>query len=89
MAKKILEQKIADDIKMILEREVAKLKRKKDLEGHDAAHLEKYAKIYSIMTAAHREDMKSGAFGKMSDAELMELAGEKNRPDLIDDNDES
>jgi phage terminase small subunit len=85
MAKKILEQKIADDIKQILEREVAKLKRKKDLEGHDAAHLEKYAKIYSIMTAAHREDMKSGAFGKMTDAELEELAGEKQRPDFINE----
>jgi phage terminase small subunit len=85
MAKKILEQKIADDIKQILEREVAKLKRKKDLEGHDAAHLEKYAKIYSIMTAAHREDMKSGAFGKMTDAELEELAGEKQHPDFVNE----
>jgi phage terminase small subunit len=76
MSNKFMEQAIAEDIKEIVRREVALLKDKGQLDGNDAVKLEKYAKIYSTLMSSHREDLKHGVFGNMSDEELESLLDE-------------
>lgn len=84
--KKYLEQEIADDIKDILRREVTKLKNKEKLEGNDPTNLEKYTKIYSILMGSHREDVKHGIFGQMSEEDLEKLLEEdRSAAEVIDE----
>ena len=74
---KHLEMEIAEDINEIVRREVKLLKKEKVLDKEQAVKLEKYAKIYAVLMGSHRENLKYGILGKLSEADLEELAGEE------------
>jgi phage terminase small subunit len=73
---KFIEQETPEDIHEIVRREVTRLKNKPSLENNDVAVLEKLSKIYSVLMASYREDLKHGIFGKLSEDQLKELVGE-------------
>lgn len=77
MAKKFVEQQISENVFEIIHKEILALKLKEELDTGDAVKLEKFAKIYATLMSSHREDVKHGAFGGMTDDELEAL--------LIDD----
>lgn len=70
---KFIEQEIAEDIKSILRTEVNKIKGKEEVQGNDIVILEKLTKIYSIIMADHRENVKHGVYGDMEDDKLRRL----------------
>lgn len=70
------EQQIADDITGIVAKEVKRIKGEAALGIKDLASLEKCSKIYTMIMASHREDIKAGLFGTMPQGELEELSDE-------------
>lgn len=75
--KKHIEMEIADDINEIIAKQVKLIKKEKELDKDMAFKLEKYAKIYAVLMGSHRENLKQGILGKLTEDELEELAGEE------------
>lgn len=61
----LVELNIAEDIKMIIMREISLIKDKVKLDPPDIIKLEKLAKTYSTMMGDLRENLKSGLYGKL------------------------
>lgn len=84
---KFLSQQIAENILIILDREIQLMLKmgkgvaKQPLDGKDAVKLEKYTKAYATIAASQRADIESGLLGNMSDEELQELAGQSDEED--------
>jgi hypothetical protein len=70
---KIRELMMADDIMLIVGQEVERIKVNPDRDERDLMKLEKLARVYTIMMASTRENLKQGVFGKIDDAELESL----------------
>jgi hypothetical protein len=79
----LLELRIAEDIKRLVEQEVKRLVVKPELDKGDFAILEKLAKTYSMMMADFRESLKAGLFGQMGEQGLEELTKESPEPQSV------
>lgn len=71
---KFIEQEIADDLKLLLQRGIAELKATKKFDASDVLKLEKFTRTYSILMADVRETVKHGLLSGLDDSELDELA---------------
>ena len=71
---KFIEQEIADDLKLLLQRGIAELKATQKFDASDVIKLEKFTRTYSILMADVRETVKHGLLSGLDDAELDELA---------------
>lgn len=68
---KLLDIQVSDDILQIVNEEVTRIKAAgTNRTERDALILEKMTKIFSLIQANVRENMKAGMFGSMSDSDL-------------------
>lgn len=68
---KLLDIQVSDDILQIVNEEVTRIKAAgANRTERDALILEKMTKIYSLIQANVRENVKAGMFGSMSDEDL-------------------
>ncbi len=81
--KLIIEQQISEDIKNIVAKCVTAIKRQSSKET-DIGALEKLAKIYAIMAADTRDNLKAGITGDMTDEQLAALVGDEESDDFVD-----
>lgn len=83
MSDKVMEQQTGENLSSIVSREVEMLKASRgQLEYPSILRLEKLAKIYSILSANNRENIKVNAFSNMSSEDLEKLL---NSDDSADD----
>lgn len=74
---KVIEIQIGEGIKEILDEEIRRLKRSQAEEGTlgsgGIVALEKLTKIFTMVSADHRENIKHGVYGDLSEKSLNEL----------------
>lgn len=86
---KFKDVKISEDIMTIVAGEVERIKGLGiGIEAGDLIRLEKATKIYALLMSSTRENIKSGAFGKMSLEELEKLDTHLDGSDDSDESDE-
>lgn len=77
---KVIEIEIGERIKEILDEETMRLKRTQAEEGSIGSGgvvlLEKLTKIFTMVSADHRENLKHGVYGDLKKDELKRLKGE-------------
>ena len=74
--KPFIEQDIAVNIKDILDREVKRYKDADYLEKDEVMCLEKFARIYSILMADYRENIKQQVYSHLTTEELERMAAD-------------
>lgn len=83
---KFKELVISDRIMTIVEREIGKLE--SGMRDTDFMKLEKLAKVYQILMANHRENIKHGVFGKLDTKELQDAVDGGDSSSDADDTEE-
>ncbi len=79
----VVEQQISEDIKGIVAKCISALKRQSSKDT-DIGALEKLTKIYVMMAADTRENLKAGITGSMTDEQLEALAGDEEADEFVD-----
>ncbi len=86
---KFKELAIADQMMRVVETEMDRIVQIAVPEDYDIIRLEKLAKVYATLMANHRENMKAGVFGKLSNKDLDDTVDAGNdgsdNPDPADD----
>lgn len=89
---KVKDLEVADDILAIVAEEVTRIRLKGDeRDAGDVMKLEKLSRVYSILMASARENLKGGVYGKLSleeleklDAQLGESSGSSDPDEELD-----
>lgn len=86
---KLLDIQVSDDILQIVNEEVTRIKEAgANRTERDALILEKMTKIYSLIQANVRENVKAGMFGNMSDEDLNDAQSLESTIDSTESDDE-
>lgn len=86
---KLLDVQVSDDILQIVNEEVTRIKAAgANRTERDALILEKMTKIYSLIQANVRENVKAGMFGNMSDEDLNDAQSLESTVDGTESDDE-